>query len=181
MIFRADFGPKFSKIFGGFKIFGRKSREMAPKCVPFDGMQHRQDRQRSASFVWSVYRLRRVRLRAISSGFRTENFEKILRPRKFFVRIAPKCVPPDDMQSRNDPQRSPSFVPSGRTLRRVRLRDISSGFRTEISKIFGGFKIFGPKSREICLISIANGLILAARRCAPVYGNSLVAAWSSDR
>ena len=61
--------------FRGRKILRSKSRAIAPKFMPPGGAQLAQDLQRSLSSVVSVGMLRRVRLRVISSGFRTENFE----------------------------------------------------------------------------------------------------------
>ena len=54
-----------------------KSRENAPKSVPPDDVQPCHDPKSSPSTVPSVGMLRRVRLRAILSGYPTEIFEKI--------------------------------------------------------------------------------------------------------
>ena len=95
--------------------------------------------------------LRRVRLRAICSGFRTEIFEKISRPENFAFEIgenAPKSVPPDDVQPCHDPKKSPSTVSSVGMLPRVRLQRISDrNFRNFFAA--RARKILRSKSREI--------------------------------
>ena len=68
-----DFRPKFSKIFGGRKIFRSKSHEIAPKSMPPGDAQLAYDPQRSLTTVPSVGMLRRVRLHAIFD----RNFRKI--------------------------------------------------------------------------------------------------------
>ena len=80
--------------------------------------------------------LRRVRLRVISSGFRTENFEFFSRPQDFAAWIAPISVPPGDAQPRRDPQRSPTTVQSVSTREAARLHAIHSGFRTKNFEFF---------------------------------------------
>ena len=75
--FGADFGPKFSKIFRGRKIFHSKSREIAPKSAVPHVLQPGNDPQGSPNTVPSVGMLRRVRFGAIRGEFRTEIFEKI--------------------------------------------------------------------------------------------------------
>ena len=85
--------------------------------------------------------LRRVRFRAIRSGFRTENFRKTFnfRSRKISRpesrEIAPKSALPDDAKPCHEASRSPNTVPSVGMLRRVRFRAIRKGFRTEIFEI----------------------------------------------
>ena len=63
-------------------------------------------------------------------------FSKFWRGREIFHpksrEIAPKSMPPGDAQLANDPQRSPTSVPSVGMLWRVRLRAVLSGFPTEI-------------------------------------------------
>ena len=85
---RAISGPKFSKIFRGRKILRSKSRENAPEFMTADDMQPCHVPKRSISTVRSVGMLRRVRLRAICSGFRTEIFENFSRPQNFAFEIA---------------------------------------------------------------------------------------------
>ena len=59
----------------GVIILGSKSREIAPKSMRPGGAQLAHDPQRSSTSVLSVGMLRRVRLRAIRSGFPTKIFE----------------------------------------------------------------------------------------------------------
>ena len=75
----------FRKTFRGRKILHSKSREIAPKSMPPVGAELAHDPQRSPTTVPSVGMLRRVRLRAILSGFRIEIFEFFSRPRNFEV------------------------------------------------------------------------------------------------
>ena len=86
MRFSADFRPKFSKFFGGRKNFRSKSREIAPKSMPAGDAQLPQDHLRSPTSKPSVSMLRRVRLRAVLSGFPTEIFRNFSAAAKFFVR-----------------------------------------------------------------------------------------------
>ena len=110
------------------KILLSKSRAIAPKFMPPGGAQLAQDLQRSLSIVASVGMLRRVRLRVISSGFRTENFEFFSAAANFCVRnrreTAPKSVP----LLRCDLMRSPAIVPRVGMLRSARLRAIPADF-----------------------------------------------------
>ena len=84
----------------------------------------------------SVGTLRRVRFRAICSGFRTEIFEKISQPQNLTFEIAPKSEATDDAQPCHDYQRYLNTVQSVGTLRRVIFCAICSGFQTEILEKF---------------------------------------------
>ena len=109
MRFAAIFGPKILKIFRGRKISRPKSREIAPKSAPPNDVQPRHDLQRFPYNVLSHGKVRRERLNAICSGFRSEIFEKLSRPkisRPKLREMAPKSAPPDDVHS--GPQRCPT-------------------------------------------------------------------------
>ena len=82
------FERKFQKIFAAATIFRSKSREIAPKIMPLGYAQLAHDPRRSRTSVPSVGMLRRVRLRAILSGFPTEFFENFSRPQNFAFGIA---------------------------------------------------------------------------------------------
>ena len=71
--------------FRGRKILRLNSREIAPKSMPPVGAELAHDPRRSPTAVPSVGMLRRVRLRAILSGFPTEIFEKKFAAAKFSV------------------------------------------------------------------------------------------------
>ena len=64
--------------------------------MPFGDAQLALDLKRSPTYVPSIGMLRRIRLRAIRSGFPTENFEKKIRGREILRsksrEIAPKSV-----------------------------------------------------------------------------------------
>ena len=74
--------------FRGRKILHSKSRQIAPKSAVLVDLQPLHDVQGSSKSVPTVRMLRRVRLHANRSGFRTEIFEKFSQPQNFPLEIA---------------------------------------------------------------------------------------------
>ena len=98
--------------------------------------------------------VRRVRLRAIRSGFRTEIFEKISRPQNFAFEIARDCAEIRLARRRPALPRGMKVPKHCAERRHAAAREISCDSqrisdRTMISKIFAAAKFLRPESREI--------------------------------
>ena len=131
MRFGADFGPKFSRRAGRPQNFAFKiARDRAEIhagwwCAvfsrPLEAPDIRCERQHTAAREISCD----------SGRISDHNFRGRKNLRSKSHGNAPKFMPPGGAQLLDDPQRSPTSVPSVSMLRQVRFRAIRGGFRTE--------------------------------------------------